>query len=281
MRVTGSGLGCPDWPTCDAGRLTPHPEQGIHGWIEQLNRYFTGLIGVIVCAGVLASLVRKPRRKDLTLWSLSLVAGVVAQAVLGGLSVLYELNPYFVMAHFLLSQVLLWFALILHRRARQPDGAPRAIVHRDYVWLGRAIMLLTAVVLVIGTIVTGSGPHGGEEGVRRFGFQPHDITKVHGAFVWLLILLAAVTVWRLHAARAEPTLVKKGEVVMAALLVQGAIGYFQYALDVPAALVLVHIAGATAVWASVVWFNLSFYERWEPVGIEAFDGDERVSAVRH
>ncbi len=253
--------------------MTPHAAVGIHGWVELVNRWFTGLVVIIVSVGVLASLFRKPRRRDLTLWSISLVVGVLAQAVLGGLSVLFKLNPYFVMAHFLLSQIVLWAALVLHRRALQPDGEPRAIVHRDYVWLGRSIFVLTGLVLSIGTMVTGSGPHGGDRDIRRLGFAPHDITKAHSVAVWLLVFVVAITVWRLHVARAEPTLVKKGEVVMAALLVQGAIGYFQYALNVPAALVLVHIAGATAVWTSVVWFNLSIYERWEPVGLGSYDGD--------
>lgn len=275
VRVTGSGLGCPDWPTCHNDRLIAPWEK--HAMIEFVNRVFTGVVVVAVAVGVLGSLLRKPRRLDLTLWSLSLVLGVIAQAVLGGLTVWYDLAPAFVASHFLLSQLVVWAALILYRRARQPDGQPMPVVHRDYVWLGRAALLLAIAVLVLGTVVTGSGPHGGDPDVQRYGFEVREVTKIHGILVWMLVAVTSLTVWRLHVANADKTLVKKGEIVLAALLLQGAIGYLQYALAVPAGLVLLHIAGATAVWISMVWFNLSFHERWGELGVTAYDGPEKTS----
>jgi heme a synthase len=270
VRVTGSGLGCPDWPKCYEDRFAAELEG--HGLIEFGNRLLTGVVGAAVIVGVLGSLLRQPRRTDLTLLSLSLVLGVIAQAILGGISVLVELHPLAIAGHFLLSMLILWSALVLYRRAKQPDGQPHAIVHRDYVWLGRAMMVLTAAVLVAGTVVTGSGPHGGDPDAQRFGFEPRDVTQVHGALVWTLLVVTALTVWRLYKAQADRSLIHKGEVAMAAMVAQGAIGYIQYATGVPAGLVLVHIAGATLVWIAVVWFNLSFHERWEPVGVVAYDG---------
>ena len=128
VRLSGSGLGCPDWPNCSPGRLTPRGASDVHAMVEFVNRMFTGLVSFAVIVCVLGSLLRDPRRRDLVWLSLGLVAGVIAQAVLGGLTVLFELQPPFVMAHFLLSLVLLTNALVLYQRAGQPPGAARPIV---------------------------------------------------------------------------------------------------------------------------------------------------------
>src|SRR5262245_44661615 len=122
VRLSGSGLGCPDWPTCDGRRLTPHSADDTNAMIEFVNRMFTGLVSVTVIVCVLGALIRRPRRRDLVWLACGLVVGVFLQAVLGGLTVLFELQPEFVMAHFLLSLVLLTDALVLHRRAGQPDA---------------------------------------------------------------------------------------------------------------------------------------------------------------
>jgi heme a synthase len=240
--------------------------------VEFTNRVFTGAVSIAVILAVLGALIRRPRRRDLTWLSLSLVFGVIAQAVVGGLSVLHKLRPEWVMAHFLLSMVLVWAATVLHHRAGQPDGKPHATVHPQHIMVARVIFMLTIAVLFIGTMVTGSGPHGGDAHVVRLGFKPHDITKVHGSVVWVLIATVAFSVWRLRAANASAALLRKGEIVIGALMVQGAIGYLQYALHVPAGLVLLHVMGATATWIAVTQYNLAFYERWEPAGIAAYDG---------
>jgi heme a synthase len=272
VRVTGSGLGCTDWPNCTPDHFVA--EWNLHQQIEYINRLFTGVVSVAVILAVLGSLRRTPRRRDLTWLSLSLVFGVLLQAVLGGLSVLNKLRPEWVMAHFLVSMLLLWAALVLHYRAREADARPHLAVHRQFLVLGRLIGVLAFAVLFVGTLVTGSGPHGGDENVVRLGFDPHTVTKVHGSLVWCLIALVVFTAWRLHAVHASATLVKRAEILVAALLGQGAIGYLQYSLNVPAGLVLVHIAGATLVWTAVVWFNLGFYERFGDVGIGVYDGEQ-------
>src|SRR4051812_27491183 len=166
VRLTGSGLGCPGWPNCDAGHLSPHGDTGYHGAVEFVNRTFTGLVSVAVIVAVLGSLVRRPRRADLTWLSLGLVAGVIAQIVLGGLTVKYGLSPPWVMAHFLVSALLVADAVVLHHRAGLPDGAAVLPAVSERVrWMGRIAVGACAVVLTTGTVVTGTGPHGGDENV--------------------------------------------------------------------------------------------------------------------
>lgn len=242
--------------------------------VEFVNRIFTGVVSVAVILAVLGAFFHEKRRRELMWLSLSLVLGVLGQALIGALSVYYELMPQWVMAHFLLSMVLLWAALVLHHRAKEPDSRPQLVVHRQFLVLLRFDAVLAAVVLFVGTLVTGTGPHGGDADVRRLDFDPSSITRVHGTLVWVLIAVAVFTVWRLHAAGATSTLIKRGEALIGVMVLQGAIGYLQYALHVPAGLVLVHIAGATAVWMAVIWFNLGAYERYGDVGVGVYDGAE-------
>jgi cytochrome c oxidase assembly protein subunit 15 len=274
VRLTGSGLGCPDWPTCDEGRVVA--PLSYHAMIEFVNRVFTGVVSLAVILAVLGALLRSPRRRDLTYLSLSLVLGVLAQAIIGGLTVLNDLRPEWVMAHFVVSMLLIWAALVLVHRARQPDSPPFPVAHRDYRLLARAMAVVAAVVIFVGTMVTGSGPHGGDEHVVRLDFALHTITKVHGGLVWLLVALTVLTMWRLHAAGVSRTLLRRGEFAVAAMLVQGAIGYLQYGMHLPPLLVLLHIGGSVAVWLTVLWFNLGFYERYETAdvaGIPVYDGN--------
>ena len=151
VRLTGSGLGCSDWPTCESNRLIAPAEY--HAMVEFINRTITGLVSVIVIVAVLGSLVRQPRRRDLTWWSLGLVAGVVAQIVLGGLTVLFELRPPFVIAHFVVSMVLVWNAFVLYQRAGH-DGAPGLpLVPQRIRTLGRLLVAAATVV-----VLSGMGP---------------------------------------------------------------------------------------------------------------------------
>jgi len=272
VRLTGSGLGCPDWPTCENDRVVAPLEY--HAWVEFGNRLVTGVVAVAVMVGVLGALVRSPRRRDLTWLSISLVLGVIGQAVLGGISVLHRLDPKYVMAHFLLSMAIIWAAVVLHHRAREDDGRRVPVTSAGQRLLARAMGAVGGIVLLVGTMVTGTGPHGGDEHVHRLGFAPHAITKVHGAFVWLLVLLTVASLWGLKRSAATSTLVRRGEVVMVALLVQAAIGYFQYATDLPPMLVLLHVAGATAVWIALLWYNLGFFETYGAIDLAVHD-DER------
>ncbi len=177
VRLTNSGLGCPVGVSCPNSQLQAHGPSSEHATIEHLNRLFTGLVSVAVILAVLGSLVRIPRRRDLVWLSWGLVAGVFAQAVLGQLTVAFDLKPPFVMAHFLLSILLLTDALVLVRRAGQPDGPAHAVVSRRTVLLGRVLVGLAGVVLFTGTVVTGAGPHSGggkHDDVARLDLKLED-----------------------------------------------------------------------------------------------------------
>ena len=259
VRITGSGLGCPDWPTCDNDRLVAPWEY--HAMVEFVNRVVTGLVSVIVVVAVLGSLRRVPRRRDLTRYSLGLVAGVLGQVVLGGLTVLFHLTPVLVMSHFLLSMVLLWCAVVLHHRAGRPDDEV-AVVPDDpeLVRVSRLVMGVAVVVVFLGTVVTASGPHGGDEKAERFGFDPADVTRLHGISVVLFLLLVVYTVYGMLRTGASAELVRRAEVLLFVLVAQTAVGYAQYFSDVPPLLVGIHIAGAAAVWVAVVWFRVGVGE---------------------
>jgi heme a synthase len=266
VRLTDSGLGCPDWPNCSPGRIAPREASDANAMIEFLNRTFTALVSVAVVLAVLGSLLRVPRRRDLVWLSLGLVAGVVAQAVLGGLTVLFHLEPPFVMAHFLLSLVLLTNALVLHRRAGQPDTAPGPAVPPVVTRLSRVLLTAAAVVVVSGTVVTGAGPHSGggpEDEVERLDLYIPDVARVHGTAVMVFLALVLVTLWVVRRERAPVAVQQRVGVLLAVLVAQAAVGYAQYFNDIPALLVGIHIAGATAVWAAVVSFHLGLFERTE------------------
>jgi cytochrome c oxidase assembly protein subunit 15 len=261
VRLTGSGLGCPDWPNCSPGSLTPHGQTDSHGWVEFVNRVFTGAVSIAVIVCVLGSLLRDPRRRDLIWLSIGLVAGVFAQAVLGGLTVLFDLRPEFVMSHFLLSLVLLTDAVVLYKRAGEADVKAELQVEPRVRLLGRVLVVLTAIVVVSGTVVTSTGPHGGDEEAKRFDLDLEWVARVHGTLVIVFLALVLVTLAVLRRTHAsEPVLARLGAVLIVACA-QAAIGYIQYFNDIPALLVGFHIAGATALWAAVLWYYLGLFVR--------------------
>jgi cytochrome c oxidase assembly protein subunit 15 len=260
VRVTDSGLGCTDWPTCEHNQFVASLDQP-HAVVEFGNRIVTGAVSIAVIVAVLGSLLRVPRRRDLTWLSLGLVAGVIGQAVLGGVSVLFELAPPFVMAHFLLSMVLVLNAVVLEHRAGQPDGPPSPIVDLGSRRLGRAMVAVAVAVLVSGTVVTGAGPHGGDIKASRLPFYLPDVARVHSVTAITLLILTLVTLWRLTRRGASKEVDRRAQVLVAAILVQGAIGYTQYFTGVPPALVGLHILGATLVWIAVLRFYLGLWAR--------------------
>ena len=259
VRITGSGLGCPDWPNCDDGRLVAPLEY--HAMVEFVNRTVTGLVSLLVILAVLGSLVRRPRRRDLVWLSLGLVAGVVGQIVLGGLTVLFELQPPFVMAHFLVSMVLLADAAVLHWRAGRPPGPAVPVVTPEVRRLGRLVVAGTAVVVFLGTVVTAAGPHGGDETAERLDVPLHRAAQLHGTAVMLLLAMVLTTLVLLRRTAAGADVRRRGRIMLAVLLAQAAVGYVQYFTGVPVVLVGAHIAGATAVWVAVLRFHLGLSER--------------------
>ncbi|MEA2463995.1 MAG: heme a synthase [Acidobacteriota bacterium] len=256
VRLSGSGLGCPDWPNCDTGHLTPHGTTGYHGAIEFVNRAFTGLVSILVMLAVLGSLVRSPRRRDLTWLSAGLVAGVLAQIVLGGLVVLYGLSPPWVMAHFVVSMLLVADAVVLHHRAGEPEGRRVPVVDGRIRVLGAVLVAMASVVIAAGTVVTGAGPHGGDEEVRRLDFSVTDVARIHGILVCVFIVTLLVTLWLLGKTGAPTDVRRAAGVLLAVVVAQAFIGYVQYFSGVPEVLVAVHIVGAVSVWVATLQFVL-------------------------
>lgn len=252
VRLSGSGLGCTDWPTCEEGRLAPESVTDANAMIEFVNRMFTGVVSVAVALAVLGALRRRPLRRDLTVLAVGLVVGVAAQAVLGGLVVWYGLSPWFVMAHFLLSLVLVTDAVVLHHRAGAPDGPTRPVVGRTARVLGWLVVAAAAVVVTTGTVVTATGPHAGDDTAERFDLALPDVARVHGSAVIVLLALVLGLLRALWRDGAPAPVTDAARVLLLVLVGQAAVGYTQWFTGVPALLVGVHVLGAVAVWVAVV-----------------------------
>ncbi len=260
VRITGSGLGCSDWPTCEENQFVAALDQP-HAVIEFVNRLVTGAVSLAVILAVLGALVRVPRRRDLVWLSLGLVIGVIAQILLGAVVVLLELAPVSVIGHYLLSIVLLWNALGLHDRAAGAPGPATPLVARRDVLLGRALVVWGFLVLAAGTLVTGSGPHAGDPEAERLPLAVPMVARIHGASVVVFLLLAIVTLWDATRNGAPTQVVKRGRLLSGAIVAQAAIGYTQYFTGVPVILVGLHLIGAVVVWISVARFHLGLFAR--------------------
>lgn len=262
VRLTGSGLGCPDWPTC--ARDSYVAAFSFHPMVEFVNRVITAAVSLLVVLTVVGALARTPRRADLVWLSAGLVAGVVAQIVLGGLTVLFKLAPPLVMAHFLVSMAVAANAVVLYHRSRSPGGPAQAVVARPLVALGRLVAVTTAVVLVAGTSVTGSGPHSGNAGARRLGLRFSGVAEAHATAALFLIGLTLATLVAVHQAGVPAGVQRRARLLLEVMVAQAGLGYLQYFLRVPAGLVELHLAGATILWMAVIWFNLGLFVRTAP-----------------
>lgn len=263
VRVTGSGLGCSDWPNCEAGRLTPRSATDYNAMVEFVNRMITGLVSIVVIVAVLGTLVRKPRRRDLTWLSFGLVLGVLAQIILGAFVVLLELKPIAVIAHFLVSIALLACALVLYDRSGYPDDGGGTEPAVPPVLRNAAVVLtaLASLVLVLGTVVTATGPHGGDDKAARLAIQLTSAARVHSVAVWVFLAACVVTFVIARRVGGSARFQRRLGWVFVFAVAQGAVGYIQYFNNVPAPLVLVHIAGAVAVFTAVTEVLLSC---WRP-----------------
>ncbi len=252
VRLTGSGLGCADWPRCSESKFVDVSSG--HTAIEQINRLFTGVVSAAVIGAVLAAYRRVDRDRTLVRWAWTLVLGVLGQILLGGLVVLTGLNPYANMGHFLLSMVLVTCGFVVWRVSQQNDGRPVwRWSHEPSQSVRRLValfLLLAVATMVAGTVVTATGPHAGDEEAVRFGFELRSVVRLHSL---LVIALLACTVWLYLrvmkggiASMVEPL---RNFVVVASA--QAVVGYAQYFSGVPVFLVTLHIAGIIAFWLSV------------------------------
>ncbi|WP_319462212.1 COX15/CtaA family protein [Micromonospora sp. RTP1Z1] len=260
VRLTASGLGCPTWPRCTDGSYVVTAEMGVHGVIEFGNRLLTFLVGVIALATVLAVLAHRPRRKGLLGLAVAVFLGIPAQIVLGGITVRTHLNPWVVGLHFLASMAVIAAAYALWRRTVEPDGPVVATVPGPLRTLALLTTVVGAAVLVVGTWVTGSGPHSGDHGAKRNGLDPQAIAQVHADAVFLLIGLSVAMIFAFRAtgsARATRAAV----VLVAVELGQGLIGFVQYFTHLPAVLVAAHMLGSCLVLLATLGVLWSTRER--------------------
>jgi cytochrome c oxidase assembly protein subunit 15 len=268
VRLTDSGLGCPDWPQCyGAGR---HPPLESHAIIESANRIITGLLGFAVIAACVLAFFRRPYRRHLAIFGALLPLGVIAQAILGALVVKYDLRPELVMGHFILSMMLLDAGFALWWCSRYEPWDRRRSWDRKGVWAVRALVPLGQLTILAGTVATGSGPHAGEfEGqqVTRFTFEGHDtlewVVQRHAVFA-TIYGLAAIGVWfYLRRPGGDRRAIKPLTVVLLLLLAQGIVGYVQWELKLPTEIVWVHVALATCNWLAMLW-TIAAAGRLEP-----------------
>jgi cytochrome c oxidase assembly protein subunit 15 len=252
VRLTGSGLGCPTWPECTPGSYTPVPKQAegqLHAWIEFGNRLLTILLLLVaLIALVIAVRVSKGLKNKSSIRSLALgqVLGIFGQGILGGITVLTDLNPIPVAAHLLLSMLLISGAaslrfIIVGLETQQTDTTQLTLI--------RSQVVITAVVLVLGTIVTGSGPHAGDEKTKRFSFDPRSVSVLHADFV---IILSVITIilWLLTKSL-KGVVYRRNNILLLIIFMQGIIGYVQYFTGLPELLVGFHLLGSTLTWIAV------------------------------
>ncbi len=251
VRLTGSGLGCSDWPSCTAGHLTPALQ--FHGLVEFGNRLVTVVLVIAVAAAFLGTVFRSPRRRDLMWLSGGLVAGVLAQAVLGGIVVYTKLNPYVVMVHFFATMVLLVDAVVLvHRSTRDyTPGSARLLVPRPLMRLFYGLLALLALVIAAGTAVTGAGPHAGDASgqqvAKRIPIALRDMAELHSSLALLLIGVTIGLAVALHMGDVPERVRRSARILMVVMVAQAAVGYTQYFTHEPSLLVEVHLLGATVL----------------------------------
>jgi len=254
VRLTGSGLGCPTWPECTPGSYTPVPHQAegqLHAWIEFGNRLLT--FALLFSALIAVLYVLKSGRKDLRSLAAGQVLGIFGQGILGGITVLTDLHPQPVAGHLLLSMLLIAGAASLYSRRHEPQEKVSPPTMTISV-LSLAHVLISFIVLILGTIVTGSGPHAGDEKAQRFGFDIRTVAILHADAV---IFLMGLTIALLVAASVTKSTKKAIYIFFGVSLAQGGVGYAQYLTGIPELLVAIHLAGATIFWIAAWRIRLS------------------------
>ncbi len=261
VRLTDSGLGCPDWPNCSQHRITP--ALSFHPAVEFANRMVVVVLCVTTAVTLLAALRRTPRRRGLVWLSAGLLGGVLGEAVLGAVVVYTKLNPYAVMTHFLVGIALLTDAVVLALRAGQVPrvGAGVSKVGRRERRISQAMVGLLALAVAAGTATTGAGPHAGGPGAKRLPVPLADMARLHSSIVICLVGVTLLLLYLLDRSGAPPSVLERARLLLGAMVVQGVIGYTQYFSHLPALLVGVHVFGVTVVWTAMLWFSDGLTQR--------------------
>jgi len=266
VRLSASGLGCPDWPRCSAADVVASKNAGqtlLNTWIEFGNRLLNFPLVVIAALIFIAAWRFRPdgnRRRDLVWLGAAQPLGVVAQAVIGGIVVLTKLNPAAVSVHFLVSISIVAAAVALHTRCAD-GGAESPPVRRDLQLISAGLVAVTGVMLAAGTVVTGTGPLAGHADTPRYKLPLEGVTQLHADIGWLLAGLSVALVLGLRLSGAPPRLVRAGWIMLAALGSQGVIGYVQYFTHLPAGLVWIHVTGSVLVWIAALRLFFAVRER--------------------
>ena len=269
VRLTSSGLGCPTWPECVEGSISPTSEQteSWHKYVEFGNRLLTFVLLIVALLAIVAiwqhnrarAAAGLTKRRSLIFLAVGSLAGIFAQAILGGITVLTGLHPLTVAAHFMVSIGLITLAQILLTKSKEADDAPVvslvpkaiAIGMRVHIWLALSL-------LAVGTLVTGSGPHAGDTAeIVRLNFDERTISSIHADIVFLFVGLTIGLLIALAATNSSANIIRCAWIVLAICIVQGVIGYTQYFTGLPWALVTVHVLGACLLWIATVRFYLS------------------------
>ena len=275
VRLTGSGLGCDDWPNCNNERFIDVSSG--HAAIEQINRLVSGLVGIPTLLMAIGAFRVRPIRRGLKIPSIVVLVSILGNGIVGGLAVRGDLHPVLVQSHFLLAMVSIAFGLWAIHRARPVPVASRESIGVTPATTSVLLVFGTLVIasLATGTVVTGAGPHAGDETARRYGFDISTVAEIHSVTVWVAVAAFLLLVVML---RRDPPLfdrlARNVSTWMFVAVVQGGIGYLQYFSDVPATLVAAHVAGATALWVVTVQFVQAALE---PIGSRGPDLDPAQS----
>ncbi len=253
VRLSDSGLGCPDWPTCSKSHLTP--PLSLHPVIEFGNRMVVVLLVVACGVTVVAALRRAPVRRDLAWLAGGLILGVIGEAVIGAFVVYSKLNPYVVMTHFMVGMALLAVATVLALRAGHAGGRGTLVVSKASLRLSRVFVALIVIVLAAGSATTGTGPHAGGPGAKRIPLALSDMARIHAEIVLGTAVVLLVLLWLLWRSNAPAAVQDRGRILLVVMAAQGIVGYTQYFTHLPALLVGIHVFGAAMVWVATLWFH--------------------------
>jgi heme A synthase len=276
VRLSESGLGCTTWPDCTSGKLVASGATGdplIHRWVEFGNRVATALIFVIAVMVFIAvwrykAAPDRKRRRDLVWLASAQPAGIVAQAVIGGIVVLTKLAPFWVSLHFIATLPVLAAAVVLYVRCTEGTARPVWLVQPLVRYIAVALVAVTTVMMLAGTLVTGTGPLAGAGDVQRYHFGSLTaVTQLHADIGWVLGTVAVMTVACLQLTGAPARAMRLGWIVLGLIAMQGVIGYVQYFAHLPAGLVWVHVANAALIWIAVIRLYFALRDRNPPAPV--------------